>query len=54
MKKILLFFLVISSSALAGSMLGLDALGKEDVAGATAAIAGEVLLVEQKLVMVFL
>ena len=33
MKKILLFFLVISSSALAGSMLGLDALGKEDVAG---------------------
>lgn len=40
MKKILIFFLVISSSALAGSMLGLDALGKEDVAGATAAIAG--------------
>lgn len=40
MKKILMLLCAFSWSAFAGSMLGLEALGKEDVSGATAAIAG--------------
>ena len=40
MKKILMFLCAFSWSAFAGSMLGLEAIGKEDVSQATAAIAG--------------
>lgn len=40
MKKLLALLSLLVASSFAGSMLGLDALGKEDFAGATGAVAG--------------
>lgn len=40
MKRILSLLLMVAATSFAGSMMGLDALGKEDINGATGAIAG--------------